>query len=181
MSYLVRVVTKKGYWARASEKDVWKKGNFPVEILADLHPKDKGISFFEVHRRNDPDIVRIAVDRFLQRQSLDRIESVEIRIVRVTDVVRIGVRVSVTPGMVIDKALSSLHRDVLIDGGPHVVKLAYALSRRKPLMILADRLVACMVSSVRSGRIPLEWVVKHHNVVKELEKKYHVLSLRHTS
>lgn len=73
MSLLARRV-RGPLWAEAEDSQRWQRGDFPIEVLADLAPKGGGLSVWEIASRRDSALKRIAAALIFDSNQIDSME-----------------------------------------------------------------------------------------------------------
>jgi hypothetical protein len=157
MTLLLRYFQPKraGMWAKADDPALWKSGNFPYELLHDLHDPRGGLSFYQVKTRRDPDIKRIAAAlNFPSKSTKDSIEAMEFRFVKIADVGKLGLSIKTTNGDTKDPHVNGLHREISGLDGRTAIKLAKMMCFSDSVAFGAKRVASEISVRIKSGILP---------------------------
>ena len=159
MPVLVRELTSKrgNLWAKAEDKSLWTKGQFPYELLQDLSDTTGALSFYEVKSRRDPALIRIAAALNFpaaNSKSKPQLSCVDFRTIDTADVQKLGLTVTATEGLTKDAGVNSLHREITGLTGPIAVRFARVMCQRSNVPFSAEDIAGAIAQGIRRGHLP---------------------------
>jgi hypothetical protein len=175
MPLLARHIRTPAIWAEVDEDASWVANDFPFAALSELsEARSKGLSCYEVARRSDRILFRLAAALFLGSNSSD-LKPMQFRFVNTERFAAINIQK--TDGKLPDKELNSRHYDLTGVTGPTAIELVQHM-KGKLQVVTEDQIIREIVRGLRAGRLAMvdvkENVLKilgRHLVRKSLPKK----------
>jgi hypothetical protein len=151
-------------WAKLTDPVLWKKPDFPYQLLTDLIDRSGGgLSFWEVANAVDPNLKRIAAALLAGTDKAPgkEIKSVEFRLVDQSKLAALGITVTTNDGGTRDEDVNKLHRELNGVNASSAIALLRMMNKR-----------ARVFSANESARFISQSIVRKHLNPDVLKKDF---------
>lgn len=178
MALLARRV-KGRLWANAQDVQVWRRPNYPYQLLTDLIDKEGGgISVWEVASRTDPNLKRIAAALTVgnKQNPGNEISDIEFRFADLAKVSALGIKAINTSGDTRDKEVNKLHRELVELTAAQAVALLRMMNKKERIFS-AKEIAKFVAKGIARGELEdalnqkLLWALHQKNAVKIVASK----------